>query len=122
MAHDLDLPFEDQRFESRPFEKIKRDYLVNDERVIITILPTHKQSVANVAIANAYEVAYWLSIGIFTFDLGSSKGQGQCHSQFDCEKFENLVMLHFVVSMSTLTFVVFVFLLVYCRVQRISTL
>ena len=25
----------------------------------------------NIAIANTYEVAYWLSIGVFTFDLDS---------------------------------------------------
>ena len=33
----------------------------------------------NIAIANTHEAAYWLSISIFTFDLG------QGHAYFDCE-------------------------------------
>ena len=44
-------------------------------------------------IADPQEVAYWLS----NFTLARSKCQGQCHSQFDCEKFDTTVMLHFAV-------------------------
>ena len=35
------------------------------------------------------EVAYWLSIGMFTFDLGNSKGQSQGHANFYCEYLAN---------------------------------
>ena len=42
---------------------------------------------ANVAIANKYEVAYRLSIGLFTFYR--PKGQGQGHVQFHCQYLAN---------------------------------
>ena len=35
------------------------------------------------------EVAYWLSVGIFTFDLAHSKGEGQGHAYFDYEYLVN---------------------------------
>ena len=39
----------------------------------------------NIAIANKYEVAYGISIGILHLTLDHSKGQGQGHAHFDCE-------------------------------------
>lgn len=37
----------------------------------------------NIVIANLKEVAYWLSIRVFTFDLTHSKSQGQANLDVD---------------------------------------
>ena len=40
------------------------------------------KDMANISVAIKQDVAYGLLIGIFTFDLGASKGQGQSHVQW----------------------------------------
>ena len=43
----------------------------------------------HVAIAKTQEVAYWISIGVFTFEHVYSKGQSQIHANFNCEYLAN---------------------------------
>ena len=54
---------------------MKCDYLANRDRV-------------NISMAQQ-EVAYWLSIGTFTFDLSHSKAQDQINAYFDCKYLVN---------------------------------
>ena len=65
----LDLYFQGQSFESS---------------ACVIIMQTVAGK-ANIAIANKYEVANDLSIGLYTIDLAHSKSQGQVHAQFDDE-------------------------------------
>ena len=56
VVYDLDLLFKGQRFELRPFVKL--------------IISRKLTGSANTTISNTWEVVYWLSIDIFTFDHG----------------------------------------------------
>ena len=48
----------------------------------------------NIAMANMLKVACDLSVGIFTFDHGHSKGQGKGHANFNCEYLYKVIAIN----------------------------